>query len=70
VQKTGSSEESCLLQEKMRKIESELENVVIEIFKKSRNNYGSRKIKIELAKRKIIASKRRIRRIMDKYGGP
>jgi hypothetical protein len=54
----------------MRKIESELENVVIEIFKKSRNNYGSRKIKIELAKRKIIASKRRIRRIMDKYGGP
>lgn len=51
-----------------RKINSELENAVIEIFRKSRNNYGSRKIKVELGKRNIIASKRRIRRIMDKYG--
>ncbi len=53
---------------KGRKIDSELENAVIEIFRKSRNNYGSRKIKIELAKRNITASKGRIRRIMDKYG--
>ena len=53
---------------KARKIDSKLENAVIEIFRKSRNNYGSRKIKIELAKRNIIASNRRIRRIMDKYG--
>ncbi len=53
---------------KTGKIDSELENAVIEIFRKSRNNYGSRKIKIELAKRSIIASKGRIRRIMDKYG--
>ncbi|MCM1508641.1 MAG: IS3 family transposase [Ruminococcus flavefaciens] len=53
---------------KMRKTDSELENTVIEIFKKSHNNYGSRKIKVELAKRNIIASKRRIRRVMDKYG--
>ena len=53
---------------KTRKIDSDLENAVIEIFRKSRNNYGSRKIKIELSKRNIIASKRRIRRIMDKYG--
>ena len=35
---------------KGRKIDSELENAVIEIFRKSRNNYGSRKIKIELKK--------------------
>ncbi|MCM1008209.1 MAG: DDE-type integrase/transposase/recombinase [Ruminococcus flavefaciens] len=37
------------------------------ITRKRRNNYGSRKIKIELAKRNIIASKRRIRRIIGKY---
>ena len=53
---------------KTRKIDSDLENAIIKKFRKSRNNYGSRKIKIELAKRNIIASKRRIRRIMDKYG--
>lgn len=53
---------------KTRKIDSDLENAIIKKFRKSRNNYGSRKIRIELAKRNIIASKRRIRRIMDKYG--
>ena len=29
---------------------SKLENAVISIFKESRNNYGTRKIKVELAK--------------------
>lgn len=33
---------------KTRKIDSELENEIIQIFKDSRNNYGSRKIKVEL----------------------
>ena len=32
------------------------------------NNYGSRKIKVELKKENITASRRKIRRIMDKYG--
>ena len=32
------------------------------------NNYGSRKIKVELKKANITASRRKIRRIMDKYG--
>ena len=32
-----------------------------EIFKNSRNNYGSRKIKVELKKKGIIASKRQIK---------
>ncbi len=66
--KLGVPRSLVYYKKKTRKIDSELENAVIEIFRKSRNNYGSRKIKIELAKRKIIASKRRIRRIMDKYG--
>ena len=36
---------------KTRKIDSELENEIIQIFKDSRNNYGSRKIKVELKKK-------------------
>ncbi len=53
---------------KEKKINSKLENAVIKIFKDSKNNYGARKIKVELAKLDIIASIKRIRRIMDKYG--
>lgn len=66
--KLGVPRSLVYYKKKTRKIDSELENAVIEIFRKSRNNYGSRKIKVELAKRNLIASKRRIRRIMDKYG--
>lgn len=66
--KLGVSRSLVYYKKKTRKIDSDLENAVIEIFRKSRNNYGSRKIKIELSKRNIIASKSRIRRIMDKYG--
>lgn len=53
---------------KTRKIDSKLENAVISIFNASNSNYGSRKIKVELEKENIIASRRKIRRIMDKYG--
>lgn len=53
---------------KSRKIDSKLENAVIRIFNDSKSNYGSRKIKVELKKENIIASRRKIRRIMDKYG--
>ena len=66
--KLGVPRSLVYYKKKTRKIDSDLENAVIEIFRKSRNNYGSRKIKIELSKRNIIASKSRIRRIMDKYG--
>ena len=66
--KLGVPRSLVYYKKKARKIDSKLENAVIEIFKKSRNNYGSRKIKVELAKKNIIASKGRIRRIMDKYG--
>lgn len=45
-----------------------LENLIIKIFKDSRNNYGSRKIKIELAKLNYTVSIRKIRRIMNQNG--
>lgn len=52
---------------KQRKTDSRLENEIIRIFKSSRNNYGSRKIKKELIKLEIIASRRKIRQVMKKY---
>ncbi|SEW16313.1 Transposase InsO and inactivated derivatives [[Clostridium] fimetarium] len=48
--------------------ESELESAIVDIFKASRNNYGTRKIKKELADRDIISSRRRIGRIMKQEG--
>lgn len=44
------------------------ENAVIEVFKASRGIYGTRKIKASLAKQGIVLSRRRIGRIMGKYG--
>lgn len=41
---------------------------VIKIFKESRKNYGTRKIKKELEKQNITASRRRIGRIMRENG--
>ncbi|NAS20046.1 IS3 family transposase, partial [Clostridium butyricum] len=52
---------------KIKVYNTELENAVIAIFKESKNNYGTRKIKIELKKQNIIASRRKIREIMNKY---
>lgn len=50
--------------------ETELENAIIREFRASKNNYGTRKLKIELAKSKdkIIVSRRKIGKIMAKYG--
>jgi putative transposase len=53
---------------KQKTDESELTAAVIDIFKASRNNYGTRKIKHELAKRELIVSRRRIGRIMKQEG--
>ena len=50
------------------KVDSGLENEVIKIFKESRNNYGTRKIKKKLHKAKFVASRKRIAKIMKKYG--
>lgn len=48
--------------------DSELVDLIKEIFKDSQNNYGTRKIKVEMAKRGHIFSKRRIGRIMKENG--
>ena len=48
--------------------ESELTAAIIDIFKASHNNYGTRKIKRELAKKAMIVSRRRIGRIMKQEG--
>jgi hypothetical protein len=51
-----------------RVVNTKLENAIISIFRDSKNNYSSRKIKIELKKLNIVASSRRkIRNIMNKY---
>ena len=47
---------------------SDLENEIITVFKKSKNNYGTRKIKHKLAQKGYKVSRRRIGRIMKKYG--
>ena len=52
---------------KQRKCNTKLENEIIKIFKESRNNYGTRKIKIALKNKNIIASRRKISQIMKKY---
>lgn len=53
---------------KAKVISDEITPKVIEIFKASRNNYGTRKIKKELEKLGQIASRRKIGRIMKQNG--
>jgi len=53
---------------KQKPDESALVAAIIDIFKASRNNYGTRKIKVELAKRDYHISRRRIGRIMKQEG--
>ena len=59
---------SYYYEEKPKPVDSALENAVIEEFRKSRNNYGVRKLRVVLNRRKFIVSHRRIGRIMAKYG--
>lgn len=49
------------------KTEELLEEKIKEIFRKSKNAYGSRKIKVELEKQDITVSRRKICRIMKKH---
>lgn len=53
--------------ERLSEEEIILENKIIKIFKESKNNYGTRKIKKTLKKKNIIASRRKIGQIMNKY---
>ncbi len=52
---------------KISEEEVKLENAVIRIFRESRNNYGARKIRKQLRREGIIASRRKISQIMEKY---
>lgn|SRR5690625_1362691 len=45
--------------------DSEIEKYIIKIFYRSKNNYGTRKIKVELNKLGYQVSRRRIARIMQ-----
>lgn len=53
---------------KAKQDESEQTENIIDIFKASRNNYGTRKIKSDLKDRNLIVSRRRIVRIMKQEG--
>jgi transposase InsO family protein len=53
---------------KEREPEDKLVLAIIDIFHVSRQNYGTRKIKVELKKKGLIASRRRIGRIMKENG--
>jgi putative transposase len=53
---------------KLKADENPLAAEIIDIFKSSRNNYGTRKIKVELGKRGYQISRRRIGRIMKQEG--
>ena len=53
---------------KNKREDKELEELIIKIFKESRNNYGSRKIKVKLQELGYQVSLRRIRKIMDLNG--
>ena len=55
-------------EEKVRAAEDDITSDIIEIFQTSRQNYGTRKIKVELKKRGLIVSRRRIGRIMQEQG--
>ncbi|SHN35091.1 HTH-like domain-containing protein [Gracilibacillus kekensis] len=48
--------------------DEELTDLILNIFKKSRNNYGQRKIKVEVKKMDWIVSRSRIGRIMKEQG--
>ena len=61
------SKDSYYYDIKMKTFEVDLEQAIIEQFVKSRSNYGVRKLKIELAKRDYIVSRRRIEQIMRKF---
>ncbi|MDD4680001.1 MAG: IS3 family transposase [Clostridia bacterium] len=53
---------------KAKETRDEITPKVIDIFKASRNNYGTRKIKVELKKLDYIVSRRKIGRIMKENG--
>lgn len=64
----GVARSSVYYKPRKKPSDSKFENAVIEEFQKSRKNYGTRKLKIVLARRGFAASRRRIGKVMKKYG--
>lgn len=64
----GLSRSTYYYESKKNLKDDSLNKDIIQIFKKSRNNYGTRKIKIELEKKGLTVSRRRIGRIMKEEG--
>jgi transposase InsO family protein len=62
------SRSSYYYKAKERKEEKVLVTEIVEIFRRSRNNYGTRKIKSKLSERNRTVSRRRISRIMKQEG--
>ena len=59
---------SYYYEKKPKPDESKLVKKIVDIFKSSRNNYGTRKIKAKLKEENIIVSRRKIGRIMRHEG--
>jgi len=53
---------------KQRPDESPLCETIVDIFRTSRNNYGTRKIKVKFQAQGVTVSRRRIGRIMKENG--
>lgn len=53
---------------KNKRVDKELEDEIVRIFKESKNNYGARKIKVELEKLGYQVSRKRIRKFMNLNG--
>lgn len=64
----GISRSIVYYERKNKRKDIELENYIIKIFKYSKNNYGSRKIKVELQKLGYQVSLRKIRKYMNLNG--
>jgi len=63
----GLNRSTIYYKSKPKKVDTALENAVIKEFYNSRENYGTRKLKIVLNRSKFIVSRRRIGKIMSKY---
>ena len=63
----GISRSSYYYQVKKKPTDVALEQAILEEFAKSRNNYGTRKLKEKLESRGFIVSRARIARIMGKF---
>ena len=64
----GISRSSIYYENKLKLPDLELECEIVNIFKESKNNYGTRKIQVKLREKGLIISRRRISCIMKKYG--